>query len=333
MLSRSQHQLIGHLMTSGPLSRKRLTELMGLSKSAVTLMTHKLTQQKFVQEEGVIDNGGVGRREVLLNVAPERMHTIGLDIKPKSVTLTVLNMRTEIVHKEDHSRIDHAISSIESLILHYENILGIGVTLRKFHHMNTPRYKTLMDKISAIGYPVYYMNNVAALAIAYKVFQSNHKDLMVIKYGPGVGSALIINHNLMNEEEDKASEIGHSTVDFETKTTLEDTIKYSTLFEGGLKEDEVLEAFRHDRPALEKVIRYLAWSIYNAHTFLSIQNIIIAGQIFSEDAVFDQLRDALDGYETINQPIRLHRISDYTTKNLKKSAFIPFYYTFVNVQA
>ncbi|MFW5893470.1 MAG: ROK family transcriptional regulator [Bacillota bacterium] len=333
MLSKSQHQLIGHLMTSGPLSRKRLTELMGLSKSALTLMTHKLTQQNIVHEEGILDNGGVGRREVLLNVVADYMHAIGLDIKPKTITLTVLNMRTEIVHKANYAKIDRAIAAIAQIAPYYNRIQGIGVTLRKFHRMNTPRYKNLMDKIAALGYPVYYMNNVAALAIAYKVFQSNQKDLMVIKYGPGVGSALIINHNLMNEEEDKASEIGHSTIGVHQKTTLEDTIKYDTLFEGGLDEDEVLEAFKQDDASLNKVIDYLAWSIYNAHTFLSIQNIIIAGQIFAIDSVFEQLRDALSDYETINQPIALHRITDYKTKNLKKSAFIPFYYTYINVQA
>ena len=114
MLSKSQHQLIGHLITSGPLSRKRLTELMGLSKSAVTLMTHKLTKQAIVQEEGVVDNGGVGRREVLLNVVPDHMHTVGLDIKPREITLTVLNMRTDIVHKENHTKIDRAIEALMS---------------------------------------------------------------------------------------------------------------------------------------------------------------------------------------------------------------------------
>ncbi|MFW5913493.1 MAG: ROK family transcriptional regulator [Bacillota bacterium] len=332
MLSKSQHQLIGHLMTSGPLSRKRLTELMGLSKSALTLMTHKLTKQNIVQEEGVLDTGGVGRREVLLNVVPDYMHAIGLDIKPKEITLTVLNMRTKIVHKENHTKIDRVIAAIAQIAPDYRRIQGIGVTLRKFHRMNTPRYKNLMDKISALGYPVFYMNDVAALAIAYKVFQSNQKDLMVIKYGPGVESALIINHNLMNDEEDKASEIGHSTVDVNSKTTLEDTIKYDTLFDGGLDEDEVIETFKHDRESLDKVIDYLAWSIYNAHTFLSIPNIIIAGQIFAIDSVFEQLRDALLSYETINQPIALHRITDYKTRDLKKSAFIPFYYTYVNAR-
>jgi len=65
------------------------------------------------------------------------------------------------------------------------------------------------------GLPVCVDNNVKAFALASLIFDREHSadNILFVKWGPGVGSAIVINGEVLNGTDSGSSEIGHYIVD------------------------------------------------------------------------------------------------------------------------
>ena len=327
-LTKTQVRLLGTLMSSGPLSRKQLSEKLLLTKAAITFTTHELLDLGLIKEIGAIKDSRVGRKEILLDLNPQAMHVLGLDIKPKHIRVTCLNLKSDLVINDVYDTLKDAITALRHYAAAFNNVLGLGVSLRRYHSQQKDEFKDVIDCVETLKIPTYYMNNVAALALAYKTTEFNDKNFMLIKYGPGVGSAIMFNHKLINTEQDKASEIGHVMIDCHTYQSLESTIKYNTLWDEDIDEDGIVDYFLDHPETLAFVIEQLALAIVNAHALLSLEKIIIAGQIFSNEAIYNQFKKRLYALN-VTQPITLKRINNYQMTNQKKAGWIPLYYTFL----
>ncbi len=327
-LTKTQLRLLGTIMSRGPLSRKQLSERLSLTKAAITFTTHECLELGILREIGTIKDTRVGRKEILLDLVPQAGHVLGLDIKPNQIRVTCLNLKTEIVINDVYDDLTQAITALRHYAAAFNNVIGLGISLRRFHSQQKEAFQDIIDHVETLGIPTHYMNNVAALALAYKTTEFNDKNFMLIKYGPGVGSAIMFNHKLINTEQDKASEIGHVIFDCDNQQTLESTIGYSALFGDVIDDDGIVDYFLAHPKTCQFVLERLALSIVNAHALLSLEKIIIAGQIFSNEAIYNAFKTQLYALNKTHH-ITLKRIDDYRDTNQKKAAWIPLYYTFL----
>lgn len=329
-LSKTQEKLIGTLFVHGAASRKHLAEILGVTKAAITLMTNELINRGAVEEVGVIEHSRVGRKEILINLVPRFSVSLGIDIKPERVKVTIMNLNGSIVYEANFKDLHDAVETIKKIKTRYPNILGLGVSMRKFQHTNKHLFQSIIDEVEALDLQTYYLNNVASLALSYKHTSNDSENFMLVKYGPGVGSAIVIEDKLLHIEGSKTSEIGHMVLDYGNEKTLEEMIVYESVLGFDEDDESVIDYFKNHKQKLHFVIEHLARSIYNAHVLLSLEKIVIAGQIFSDTAIYNLLVKELLKYQRLAPNLRIEQVSDYKEKNLKKAALIPIHQRFLS---
>lgn len=170
------------------------------------------------------------------------------------------------------------------------------------------------------GVPVCVENNVKAFALASLIFDREHSadNILFVKWGPGVGSAIVINGEVLNGTDSGSSEIGHYIVDLngekcrcgrrgclEIEVSAHAVIKriravYSKettpmLFKatGGDAEKidikQILSSAKSDsavKAELERCADSLAKAVTNAATVIAPDSVVAFGYMFESD-IFD----------------------------------------------
>ena len=84
----------------GPVSRKDIAQITGLTPAAVTLICNELIQQGLLQELGVDTlSTGAGRKKVLLTINYDRYHIITVNIESSDTFLSISNMKGECLEQ------------------------------------------------------------------------------------------------------------------------------------------------------------------------------------------------------------------------------------------
>lgn len=158
-----------------------------------------------------------------------------------------------------------------------------------------------------LNVPVVAENNVDAFAEAEILFGvGREKDnLLIIKWGPGVGSTIITDGKIYKGRHGRAAELGHYIIDKEGKQCscgrrgcLETFVSYSAI-------REILPIFDSDKienirdflseKAAEKfkeIIDTFAICITNTATILAPNRIVLCGPLFRNKKIRDRLIEA-----------------------------------------
>ena len=330
--SYNQRKLIGLLMTDGPQSRTILAQKLQLTKAAVTIMTQPLIEEGFVVELGAVDSGKVGRKETLVDLGDNKYVAIGVDVRQNCVNVSFTNLRGTLQHFQKFSTfkaaIDHIKQAMNSLnIVHEIAILLRGYKgLPSFDH-NVELVEHVMNEVNL---PYRIVHNVSALAILHKFYFPSDLNYLVVKYGPGVGSAIMTSGQLLSNDLHVMSEIGHMLVDHQLSQTLEEQISYDVIAPG-VDESDVIELILSSADTLDSIMSKLAYCIVNAHALLALDKIVIAGLLFVSDEAFECLRMHLQQYHHILKHVNLVRIDEYKEKEKKIGSLVALYYHFLNL--
>lgn len=217
-----------------PISRADLARHSGLQRSTVSIITEQLIEEKWVTE-GAISQLPRGRKPRFLHLNKGRVGIIGIDIRPAVTTIALADLDANFVALESLPTAKDPQQFIAELTPRLHNLMrlrpeisceGIGVSLPGRVDLTSQRLvfapnltwrdfdlKTPLEK--ATGLPVELENAANACALAevwYGRYTEGVSNLIAITVSEGIGSGIILNHQLVRGSTGAAGEFGHTTV-------------------------------------------------------------------------------------------------------------------------
>jgi predicted NBD/HSP70 family sugar kinase len=217
-----------------PISRADLARHSGLQRSTVSVITEQLIEERWVTEGA---NGHVprGRRPRFLHLNKERVGIIGVNIRPATTTLALADLDGHFVAQESLRTASNPEQFVQELVPKLQNLKkirpeltceGIGVSLPGRVDLASQRLvfapnldwrnfdlKTPLEE--ATGLPVELENAANACALSEIWFgrrSESAQDLVALTVSEGIGTGLVLNHQLVRGSTGVAGEFGHTTI-------------------------------------------------------------------------------------------------------------------------
>lgn len=326
--------IIKCINNNGPLSRKDIAAQTGLTAASVTQITTSLIEEGFLFELGSVpeSTGLAGRKKVLLDINPDMGYICAVSIEIEVTTIAICDMKGNLVFKKDGSsyliqletekneafpgKIAHECSTIFStlpvssrkkikcLSISVPGIVdrdhGISVHAYGIWNKEVP-VRDIFAKELSLNIPVIIENNVDAFATAEILFGAGKKydSLLVIKWGPGVGSTIVVDSMVYQGRHGKSAELGHFIVEKNgrqcscgRKGCLETYLSASALSKASPKE-------------YEAAMDLFARSIVNTCTIIAPNRVILTGSLFKDAKTRNKLIDACSSYDNSYDSKRL----------------------------
>ncbi len=229
----NQQLVLRALHDHSPLSRADLARLTGLTRTSVGDIVGTLIRDGLIEEVGRGQSSG-GKSPILLRVAPDGRHLIGLDLGEAQFRAAVVNLRGEILHslrlpleaRDGDATLELVLQLVDALRAGDRSpLLGIGVGVPGIVDTSTGtvRWSVNLDWADVrlgplleerYGVPVVVANDSQAAALAELTFfrRPRPNNLIVIKVGRGVGAGVILNGQLFQGDGHGAGEFGHVSV-------------------------------------------------------------------------------------------------------------------------
>jgi predicted NBD/HSP70 family sugar kinase len=230
----SRGQLFGLIHAERRTSRTRLAHLSGMSKGAVSGIVGDLLQEGLIRETGKHQNGGIGRRQVLLEIDPRAGLVLGAQLGDDAVTVVISDLYARLEREivvpvrgaTPQDYLDAVCSGVERLRAEASApILGLGVgaagsvdasgrriTLAvPFGWKDVPVADVLEERLAL---PVWVANRakVAALWEHWARLGQGVEHLAYVHAGNGIVAGLVVGGVLSFGRDGLAGELGHVTV-------------------------------------------------------------------------------------------------------------------------
>lgn len=329
-------------------SRKDIAEKIKLTPAAVTILVNELIEQGCIRESGHVDEPSrVGRKKVFLELHNTYKYAIGVNIEGDDVSIGIGDLSGNLLQNINKSIdglkaievlniiVQNIMDLIWNMNLSKKDILGIGIGIvgivdnqngisKRAYGLWKEEVKVREILEQELGLPVIVENNVRALARA-EMEQRTHKkmdNMVFVKHGPGIGSAIMLNKEIYRGSNNKSGELGHMVIDpngeecrcgkkgcLETIASVKSVIKkiskeynekdYPILYEitkgdmSLITEETILNAYiKGDKKVtkyIENMLQYLAIGLVNTMKFYDPHKIIIYGKLFEEDIFIEKL--------------------------------------------
>lgn len=224
------------IKTKGPISRAQISKETGLNKATVSTMVSELIKASFVQEIGEGKSSG-GRKPVMLYFNPHVGYSIGIDLGVNYIlgVLTDLggNMVEEITIKLESTEFTVVVSQLQAVIESLMNkapespygIVGIGIgvpgqvdphdTILFAPNLQWKNVNLKQILENRFHIPIVVENEANAGAHGEQLYGAgkNIKNQVYVSIGIGIGTGIIINHQLYKGSSGISGEMGHFTID------------------------------------------------------------------------------------------------------------------------
>jgi len=226
--------LLQQLFREGPASRADLARTSGLTRVTVSDLVGELVADGLVEELGAPAESRVGKPPMLVGLAADSTHVIGIDLSATDrMTGAVINLAGQVQARHELP-LDGAVGEAAVALVHQlaealiamtdRPVLGIGVgspgvvdaagtviDAPNLAWTDTPLAASLTD---ALGVPVFVANDANTAVLGEHTFgASGDGGLMVLRIGTGVGAGLVLGGSLLHGHLGAAGEIGHVVVD------------------------------------------------------------------------------------------------------------------------
>jgi N-acetylglucosamine repressor len=226
----NQQLVLRALHDHSPLSRADLARLTGLTRTSVSDLVGTLIEDGLIEEVGRGRSSG-GKSPILLRVAPDGRHLIGLDLGEDQFSGAVVNLRGEILRsmhlplegRNGDAAVELVLQLVDALRADDRSpLLGIGIGAPGVIDTSTGtvRWSVNLDWAELAlgpmleeryGVPAVIANDSHAAALAELTFfrRPRPNNLIVIRVGRGVGAGIILNGQLFQGDGYGAGEFGH----------------------------------------------------------------------------------------------------------------------------
>lgn len=228
------------LNDKGSMSRKDIAVSLGLTPATVTLISTELISAGILCEKGeMAEEKRAGRRKVSIDINYQYKYVLSISIEAAEIVIAISDLKGQCLAAKgmvtDPSLLPAELLkavAAEGKALMWEqgikkdSVLGVGVSLPGPVKRNTGvslhAYRIWNEAVPVkeilngyLDLPVIVENNVKAFAEGELIYGSGKKqeNLLFIKWGPGVGSAIIIENRIYDSQNSKTAEIGHYIVE------------------------------------------------------------------------------------------------------------------------
>lgn len=366
----SNRGLILRQIKSNPKPRKDIAEKIKLTPAAVTILVNELIEQGCIRESGQVNEPSrVGRKKVFIELIKNYKYAIGINIEGKHMNICVGNLQAEVLDSVNiriskltpeqvlESAVKRVGELVKGLNIKHEQLLGVGVGI--VGNVDTKRgiskhaYGLWDKEVEVENYlseeldlPVVVENNVRALALAEMELTQhrNNRNMVFMKLGPGIGSAVILDNDIYKGSFNNSGELGHLVIDLngqkcrcgqtgclETVASIAALIRdinkdfsqerYPELYKEvsgdieNLAEEHIMAAYvAGDEEIIRMVnnlICFLSIGVINSIKFYDPNKIVIFSKMFQEPLFLGKLvkeimaHDSIDNLEERIEPSRL----------------------------
>ena len=237
--NRNRGLVLQQVASEHRISRADITKRIGLTKMAITNIVCELMEDGFIVEKEAAETTAVGRNPVMLDISPHAPKVIGLYISRTQVSVLLTDLKLHILFGDVLSlenEDEHSLTrKIEVLIdaardkAGRDRILGIGVSsigpldtgsgtiLNPTNFFGISNYPIVSLLVNRYGLPIILNNDMNASALAEKLFGSgrNVNNFIYLGISNGIGSGIITNGRLYQDNSGFVGEIGHTCINFD----------------------------------------------------------------------------------------------------------------------
>ena len=320
--------ILNYIVEAGPISRKEIAETTGLTPAAVTQICNSLMESGILRELGTASSKGVGRKQVLVDLDYEFAYVYAINIEPESVVIAISNLKGDAkattsfkLNRKDKPEVvlKEIAKMAKGLAKEYKDLplkavsVGISGLVDKERGVSVHAYGIWEEEVEVasilekeFSLPVMIENNVNALAFAEKIFGFGKKfdNIMLIKWGPGVGSSLILHKELYEGTDRKAAELGHYIVEKDgdkcscgRRGCLETKVSYSALSKIAKFTPDTFGEVLNKETGLRDALDLFARCVVNAITIVSPNRVILCGSLFQDENVRKSLIKNCKAYD------------------------------------
>lgn len=345
------------LCSDGAMSRKDIAQIIGLTPAAVTLICSELMEEGVLVEKGEAEQEKrAGRRKILvdINYGFKKVLCIRIEVDETYMTLTDLagnkfsekNILTDrAARPEDFlervatfskNMMWEAGVTKDDILAGGVSVTGIvdrkkGISKNSFQIWDEPvDVRSILEE--KLGLDIVVENNVKACAYGELTYGDSRSknNLMFVKWGPGVGSAITIDHHVYQGRDFRGAEIGHYIVEKNGvpcrcgKRGCLETVVSSHAFVDEIKRNlnpkdmpkliQWLEDDSHElnansiveviglgdegvRRIMDEKIDRLARTVENIISVLNPDNIIVYGTVFEVPGIFERFIQCCQAYD------------------------------------
>lgn len=234
----NQSIILDLIRVNKAVSRAELSQITGLSPTAIGVITSSLIDEGYIHETGIGESKG-GRRPVLFELRPESFYSIGVDLDFNYISIVLIDISGTIIYEhslemEKPIRVNSVVKTlrkeIESCLQAFsitpKNLLGIGVSVPgmvdndtheivfapNFGWKNVDIENELKEFFSV---PVYVENEAMSSAICENWIGScqDASNFVCINIKTGIGAGIFTGGKLYRGTGGSAGEVGHIVVD------------------------------------------------------------------------------------------------------------------------
>ncbi len=227
------------LHDKGAMSRKRLAEQMNLTPAAITKIVGEMISDGLISEGDMLASGNAGRREILIELNPQRVCGLGILINLRQAVLSAVWLDGSVIFSqtvalEPDAPAEETAKRLSAKLLQLagENaidrnrIIGLGIAVRgitsedgrtvrnSFGALKETDYPLcdLFEKLT--GLPCVLDNNVRSLFAAQMFLSRDGKEgsQFFLRCGTGIGAALSVDGKIWHGVTAQCGEIGHIPV-------------------------------------------------------------------------------------------------------------------------
>lgn len=328
--------ILKYINKTGPCSRKDIAEYTGLTPASVTQLCQELLEEDMIFETGERgESSGVGRKRILLDLNWDYAYVLGVVIESETTVIALCNARGRMVEMkkrktdtsvspeayltrvakackkmlDDHSDLMPRIRCVSVTVTGpVDKEKGTSVKAYDLWDEEVP-VCSIIEKIVKI--PVCIENNVDAFAMAENLFGygRQYEDLMLVKWGPGVGSSIISGGYIYESKVKKAAEIGHIIVEKSghqcscgKKGCLQTMVSYQALsqildFEMEDFGKVYFESEGANKAVVDRAIDLFARTIVNCVAILAPDKVVILGVMAKDQVIRDKLTEYCKMYD------------------------------------
>lgn len=329
--------ILKYINEAGEVSRKDIAAATGLTPAAVTLICNEFLEQGLLAETGAQEETqGAGRRKIPLAINYDYCYILAVTLEPEETVIALSNMRGRLIDRcsrrteggiapelflgrvaQDCRMLLQAnpgeaaktagVSVAVSGLVDVQQ--GSSVRAYGIWEQEVP-VCTILER--ELKLPVLIENNVNAFAkaeLAYGVGK-NYDNLLVIKWGPGVGSTIIIDRNVYEGRHGKAAEVGHYIVEkggircsCGRRGCLETRVSYHALQQQEHFPPEAFgEVYRRAQAEgrsriYDEAMDLFARMIVNTVTVLAPNRVVLCGKLFASELVRQRMTSCCMAYD------------------------------------
>lgn len=350
----NRQSILNILKSFGAISRADIAKKLNLTPAAITIIVNEMVKEGIIKEVGQLEEEDKrsGRKKVLIDINYNYKYVIGINIEPDYINIGISNIKCETKAykrfpvdkvREPEDFLEYLTSQCMNMLwkenILKDDILGVGVGIvghvddekgiskQAFGLWNksVPVKKILEEQF---GLPVVVGNNVRTLALGELDYNTseNADNIIFIKYGPGIGAALINNNEVYNGGNNFPGEIGHAIVDYNGKKCrcgrrgcLETVVSQKALIEAispsfGKDTTSILYELTSgdieninlkllakaaelggevERELFSKTLYFTAIVVGNAVSLYDPHKVVLYGEVFKYDFILDKLKEHL----------------------------------------